>query len=319
MMKHAGLPIFFALVILLPFVLTSRYHLNVMVFAGIHVLLALGLNLVMGYTGQVSLGHAAFYGVGAYGSGVLTAKFGMDPWLAAAVSLGISMVIALAIGIPSLHLQGYYLGVATLGFGIILHIVFIEMAWLTGGPSGLVGIPELSLFGVPLNTDLRYYVLVWLVVGITLIGAFRLVDSRFGRALRAIGADETAATLSGINTWATKVQIFVIAAAIASLGGSLYAHYITFLSPDSFGFMFSVELLVMVVVGGTRSIWGSVIGAVLLTVLPEYLRVMKDYDVLVYGAIVIVAVMWAPSGIAGLAGRVLSRRQTVPARAAVSA
>jgi branched-chain amino acid transport system permease protein len=317
-MKRPALPIFFLMVALLPVVLTSGYKLNVMVFAGIHVLLALGLNLVMGYTGQVSLGHAAFYGVGAYGSGVLTTKLGMDPWLAAMAALGISMVIALAIGIPSLHLQGYYLGVATLGFGIILHIVFIEMAWLTGGPSGLVGIPELSIFGVPINTDLRYYMLVWLVVGITLVGAFRLVDSRLGRALRAIGADETAATLSGINAWATKVQIFVIAAGIASLGGSLYAHYITFLSPDSFGFMFSVELIVMVVVGGTRSIWGSVVGAVLLTVLPEYLRVLKDYDVLVYGAIVIIVVMWAPLGIAGLTRRAFARWVPAPARTGVS-
>ena len=318
-MKRAALPLFCLVVLALPLVLTSRYHLNVMVFAGIHVLLALGLNLVMGYTGQVSLGHAAFYGVGAYGSGVLTTKLGMDPWLAAVAALGISMVIALAIGIPSLHLQGYYLSVATLGFGIILHIAFVEMATLTGGPSGLVGIPELSLFGTPLNTDLRYYYLVWLVVGVTLAGAFRLVDSRLGRALRAIGADETAATLSGINTWATKVQIFVIAAGIASLGGSLYAHYITFLSPDSFGFMFSVELIVMVVVGGTRSIWGSVVGAVLLTVLPEYLRALQDYDVLVYGVIVIVVVMWAPSGVAGLARQVFARWQAAPPRAAVSA
>jgi branched-chain amino acid transport system permease protein len=227
-------------------------------------------------------------------------------------------VIALAIGIPSLHLQGYYLSMATLGFGIILHIVFVEMAWLTGGPSGLVGIPELSLFGLPLNNDRRYYYLVWLVVAVALVGSFRLVDSRLGRALRAIGADETAATLSGINTWAAKVQIFVIAAALASLAGSLYAHYITFLSPDSFGFMFSVDLLVMVVVGGTRSVWGGVIGAVLLTVLPEYLRVMKDYDVLVYGAVVIVMVMWAPAGVAGLAARAFARWQPAPAPGAVA-
>lgn len=318
-MKRAALPVFFVLVAVLPFVLTSRYHLNVLIFAGIHVLLALGLNLVMGYTGQVSLGHAGFYGVGAYGSGVLTAKFGMDPWLAAVLALGISMLVALAIGIPSLRLQGYYLSVATLGFGIILHIVFVEMVSLTGGPSGLVGIPELSLVGLPLNNDRRYYFLVWIVVAIALTGSFRLVDSRVGRALRAIGADETAATLSGINTWAAKVQIFVIAAAIASLAGSLYAHYVTFLSPDSFGFIFSVDLLVMVVVGGTRSIWGSVVGAVLLTVLPEYLRVMKDYDVLVYGAIVILTVMWAPAGIAGLAGRAFARWRPAPVRGAVSA
>ena len=318
-MKRAALPVFFVLVAVLPLVVTSRYHLNVLIFAGIHVLLALGLNLVMGYTGQVSLGHAGFYGVGAYGSGVLTAQFGVNPWLAALLALGLSMLVALAVGIPSLRLQGYYLSVATLGFGIILHIVFVEMASLTGGPSGLVGIPELSLFGLPLNTDRRYYFLVWIVVGLALAGSFRLVDSRVGRALRAIGADETAATLSGINTWGAKVQIFVIAAAIASLAGSLYAHYVTFLSPESFGFMFSVDLLVMVVVGGTRSIWGSVAGAVLLTVLPEYLRVMKDYDVLVYGAIVILTVMWAPAGIAGLAGRALARWHPAPVRGAVSA
>jgi branched-chain amino acid transport system permease protein len=306
--SRVALPAFLAAVALLPLALTSRYYLNVMIFAGISVLLALSLNLVMGYTGQVSLGHAGFYGLGAYGSGVLTAKFGLNPWLAVVVALALSAVVALAIGIPSLHLQGYYLSVATLGFGIILHILFIELLPLTGGPSGLVGIPELSVFGVGLNSDRRYYYLVWSVVGITLLGAFRLVDSRLGRGLRAIGGDETAATLVGINTWALKVQIFVIAAVIASVAGSLYAHYVTFLSPDSFGFMFSIEIVVMVIVGGTRSIWGSVVGAVVLTVLPEYLRVMKDYDVLVYGVIVIAVVMFAPAGIAGLARQATGRR-----------
>lgn len=306
--SRVALPAFLAAVALLPLALTSRYYLNVMIFAGISVLLALSLNLVMGYTGQVSLGHAGFYGLGAYGSGVLTAKFGLDPWLAVLAAVALSAVVALAIGIPSLHLQGYYLSVATLGFGIILHILFIELLPLTGGPSGLVGIPELSVFGVSLNSDRRYYYLVWAVVGITLLGAFRLVDSRLGRGLRAIGGDETAATLVGINTWALKVQIFVIAAVIASVAGSLYAHYVTFLSPDSFGFMFSIEIVVMVIVGGTRSIWGSVVGAVVLTVLPEYLRVMKDYDVLVYGVIVIAVVMFAPAGIAGLARQAVGRR-----------
>jgi branched-chain amino acid transport system permease protein len=131
--------------------------------------------------------------------------------------------------------------------------------------------------------------------------------------------DEIAAQAIGKNVVRTKIVIVTISSALGALGGSLYAHYITFLSPDSFGFMFSVELIVMVVVGGTRSIWGSVVGAVLLTVLPEYLRVMKDYDVLVYGAIVIVAVMWAPSGIAGLARRALARWQSAPVRAEVSA
>ncbi len=306
---RAALVAFLGVVLVLPLFFPSRYYLSVMIFSGIHVLLAVGLNLVMGYTGQVSLGHAGFYGLGAYASGALTAKFGVDPWLAMVAALALSVAVGAAVGVPSLKLQGYYLSMATLGFGIILHILFVELLPLTGGPSGLVGIPELSLFGVTLTTDLRYYYLVWLVVGVTLLGAFHLVDSRVGRARRAIQGDETAAALVGINTWAAKVQVFVIAAGIASLAGSLYAHYMTFLSPDSFGFTFSIELIVMVIVGGTGSVWGSVLGAVLLTVLPEFLRVMKDYDVLVYGLVVILVVMFLPRGLAGALESQLWRRR----------
>ncbi len=314
-----GLPHRTALVValagvaLLPLAFPSRYYLNVMIFAGIHALLVIGLNLVMGYTGQVSLGHAAFYGLGAYASGVLTAKYGVSPWPAMALAVVVSVAGALAIGIPSLHLRGYYLSMATLGFGVILQIVFVEMAWLTGGPSGLVGIPELTLFGALLNTDVRYYYLVWAVVGLVMLLAFHLVDSREGRALRAIQGDETAAALLGINTWMAKVRIFVVAAALASVAGSLYAHYVTFISPDSFGFAFSIELVVMVIVGGTQSVWGSVVGAVLLTILPEYLRAFKDYDILLYGLVVILAVMFVPAGLAGSVERWLARRRAVAA------
>ncbi|MBI2155933.1 MAG: branched-chain amino acid ABC transporter permease [Candidatus Rokubacteria bacterium] len=317
---RAALAVFLFLIALLPLAVPSRYYLNVMIFAGIHVLLTVGLNLVMGYAGQVSLGHAGFYGLGAYASGVLTVKYGVNPWVAMAAALGLSLLVGLAIGIPSLHLQGYYLGMATLGFGIILHILFVELLPFTGGPSGLVGIPEISLLGVKLNTDTRYYYLVWVVVGAVLLFAFHLVDSRVGRALRAIQGDETAAALMGINTWLAKVRIFVTAAAFASVAGSLYAHYVTFLSPDSFGFGFSIDLIVMVIVGGTRSIWGSVLGAVLLTILPEYLRGLKDYDILVYGAVVILVVMFVPSGIAGAIEQRLQRwRLKLATRARVAA
>jgi branched-chain amino acid transport system permease protein len=318
--QRAALGVFLAVIGLLPLALPNRYYLNVMVFAGIHALLTIGLNLVMGYTGQVSLGHAAFYGLGAYGSGVLTAKYGLDPWVAMLAALALSLVVALVIAMPSLHLEGYYLGMATLGFGIILHILFVELGWLTGGPSGLVGIPELSVLGIGLNTDLRYYYLVWTVVGVVVLFSFNLVESRVGRALRAIQGDETAATLVGINTWMAKVRIFVTAAGIASIAGSLYAHYVTFLSPSSFGFGFSIELVVMVIVGGMRSIWGSLFGALLLTVLPEYLRALKDYDILVYGLVVIAVVMFVPSGIAGtLEQRLTRRRLAARLRAAASA
>jgi branched-chain amino acid transport system permease protein len=310
---RAALAVFLLVVALGPLVFPTRYYLTVMIFAGIHVLLALGLNLVMGYAGQISLGHAGFYGLGAYTSGVLTAKFGVDPWLAILAALGLSAAFALAIGVPVLHLRGYYLGMATLGFGIILHILFVELLPLTGGPSGLVGIPELTAFGLRFNTDLSYYVLVWASVGVVLLGAVHFVDSRIGRALRAIQGDETAAMLVGINTWAAKVLVFVIAAVVAAFAGSLYAHYLTFLSPDAFGFMVSVKLVVMVIVGGTQSVWGSVVGAMLLTILPEYLRVLEDYDHLVYGAIVILVVMFAPSGLAGGVERWFQRRRRAAA------
>lgn len=297
--QRVALALFLAGIALLPLLFPTRYYLNVMVIAGLHVLLTVGLNLVMGYTGQVSLGHAGFYGLGAYASGILSAKYGLPPWAALLGALGLCVVAAVVIGVPSLHLQGYYLGMATLGFGIILHILFVELLGLTGGPSGLVGIPELRLAGLRLNTDLRYYYLVWGVVGVALLGALHLVDSRVGRALRAIQGDETAAAMVGIDTWRLKVRIFVVAAALAGLAGSLYAHYLSFISPDSFGFGFSVELVVMVIVGGTRSVWGSVLGALLLTTLPEYLRALKDYDIVVYGLVVVVVVMFAPSGLAG--------------------
>lgn len=308
-----ALAVFMCVVALLPPVLPSKYYVSVLVLAGIFAMLALGLNLVMGYTGQVSLGHAGFYGLGAYASGVLTTKYGFNPWLAMLAALFICAITSGLIGAAALRLQGYYLSMATLGFGIILYILFVELAWLTGGPSGLTGIPEFRIGAFKIASDIPYYYLVWTIVGLMLLFAFHLVDSRVGRSLRAIQGDETAAALVGVNTWATKVQIFVVGACMASLAGSLYAHYVTVLTPETFGFMLSIEIVVMVIVGGSGSIWGGLLGAILLTLLPEYLRVMKDYDVLIYGAIVILVVMFLPRGIGGgiehrLRQRVLARR-----------
>lgn len=310
-----ALAVFLVLMALLPLAMTSKYQVSILIIAGIHVMLALGLNLVMGYTGQVSLGHAGFYGLGAYASGVLTTKYGFNPWAGMAAALALSAVASGLIGAASLRLQGYYLSMATLGFGIILHILFIELAWLTGGPAGLVGIPEFRVGGFRFASDVPYYYLVWALVGLMLLFAFHLVDSRVGRSLRAIQGDETAASLVGIDTFATKVMVFVIGACMASVAGSLYAHYVTVLSPDSFGFMLSVEIVVMVIVGGAGSVWGGLLGAVLLTLLPEYLRAMKDYDVLVYGAIVILVVMFLPRGIAGGIEHRLHRRRLAAAKA----
>jgi branched-chain amino acid transport system permease protein len=285
------------LVLAVPLILQNRYYLNVMIFIGIHTMLVVGLNLLMGYAGQISLGHAAFFGLGAYTSGVLTATHGISPWLALVAAVAVTVVVALLVGIPALKLTGYYLAMATLGFGIIVHILFKELVWLTGGPSGLLGIPLLSIGGIALDEPRYYYYLVWgMTLGAIAI-SLNIVDSRVGRALRALHDSEPAARASGVSTAHLKIWVFALSAAFASVAGSLYAHFVTFISPSSFDFMFSIKLVTMVVVGGMASIWGAVFGAATLTVLPELLAVFHDYDIVLFGLILVLVMIFLPQGL----------------------
>jgi branched-chain amino acid transport system permease protein len=277
--------------------LDNEYYFTLLNFIGIFTLLVVGLNLLLGYAGQISLGHAAFFGLGAYASGILTATYGVNPWLALLAGLVISGVAALLIGIPALKLRGYYLAMATLGFGIIVYIVLNEASQLTGGPSGLSGIPSLSLAGFPLNTARRLYLLIWTIVGLILALSANLVDSRAGRALRALHDSEAAAASLGVDTARMKLKIFVWSALYASLAGSLYAHTLNFIAPASFGFMFSIKLVAMVVLGGMASIWGSLLGAGVLTVLPELLTAFHDFEIIIFGAILMVVMIFLPRGL----------------------
>ncbi len=295
--------LFFAVAIFFfPIFVRSKYFLNVMVFSGIHTIVVVGFCLLMGYAGQVSLGHAAFYGLGAYTSGVLTVKFGFNPWVAFVAGIFVTALIAYVIGLPSLKLKGHYLAMATLGFGIIIQIIFVQWRSLTEGPSGLVDIPGISIGGFKFNTDLRYYYLVWVFAALSILFSFNVVQSRVGRALMALNKKEIGAEAMGVNTAKYKVQIFVLSAIYASVAGSLYTHYITFLSPEGFTFLFSVLILVMAVFGGLTNIWGGVVGAISLTILPEFLRAYQDYDIIVYGLILIMVMMFMPNGILGLWG-----------------
>jgi len=290
--------ILFALTVLaLAAGLDNEYYFTLLNFIGIHTLLVVGLNLLLGYAGQISLGHAAFFGLGAYASGILTATYGVDPWLALLAGLALSGLAAFLIGIPALKLKGYYLAMATLGFGIIVYIVLNEASHLTGGPSGLSGIPSLSLAGFPLNTARRLFLLVWLAVGVILALSANLVDSRTGRALRALHDSEAAAESLGVDTARMKLKIFIWSALYASLAGSLYAHSLNFIAPSSFGFMFSIKLVTMVVLGGMASIWGSLLGAGVLTVLPEVLTAFHDFEVIIFGAILMVVMIFLPRGL----------------------
>lgn len=289
--------IFFVAVLLAPLLFSGSYLMNVLVFVGIHTMLAVALNLLLGYAGQISLGHAGFFGLGAYLSGVLTTTFALNPWLAMPLSAIVVAVLACLIGFPILKLKGHYLAMATLGLGIIIYIFFNESVQYTGGPSGLSGIPNLSVGSFRFDSDLKNYYLIWGFALLVVLFCINLTASRVGRALRAVHDSEVAARVLGVNVRLLKVQIFVLSAVICSLAGSLYAHTMTFISPTSFGFNFSVELLTMVVIGGLGSIYGSFLGAALLTLMPEFLRAAHDYDIIIYGAMLMLMVMFMPGGL----------------------
>ncbi len=294
---------FFAAIALLPVFVRNGYYLHIGVYIGIHLIMAVGLNLLMGYAGQVSLGHAAFYGIGAYTSGILTATHGWSPWLAMPASLFVTCLVAYIVGKPTLRLKGHYLAMATLGFGIIVSVLIRQTDWLTCGSSGLTDIPGFSIAGRGLDTEMQYYYFVWLFVAMLLAVFANLVDSRPGRAMRALHDSELAADMLGVDTSAYKVRAFVISAAYAAIAGSLYAHSsVRFLSPTPFGFHTSVALLVMIVLGGAGTLWGPVLGAISITVIQELLRPWADYDIVVYGLILVVLMILLPGGVArGLA------------------
>ncbi len=283
--------------LVLPLLFRGGYILNVLVFVGIHTILAIGLNLLLGFAGQISLGHAAFFGLGAYISGILTVTYSVNPWLAMIAAARAVGLMAFAVGFPILNLKGHYLAMATLGLGIIIYIVFNEAVDLTGGPSGLSGIPNLSLGAFVFDSDLKNYYLIWAFTLAFMLLSINLAQSRIGRALRAIHDSEVAARVMGVNVRLIKVQIFALSAALSAVAGALYAHTMTFISPTSFGFNFSVELLTMVVIGGLGSIYGSFLGAALLTLLPELLRAFQDYDIVVYGLLLILMTMFMPGGL----------------------
>jgi branched-chain amino acid transport system permease protein len=289
--------IFSLLVILAPLAFQGGYLMNVLVFVGIHTMLAIALNLLLGYAGQISLGHAGFFGLGAYLSGILTATYGWNPWIAMPIAAATVGVLAYLIGFPILKLKGHYLAMATLGLGIIIYIVFNETVDLTGGPSGLSGIPNIAAGGLTFDSDVKNYYLIWGFTLAVFLFSINLANSRVGRALRAVHDSEIAARVMGVNARLLKVQIFALSAVISSLAGSLYAHTMTFISPASFGFNFSVELLTMVVIGGLGSVYGSFLGAALLTLLPEFLRAAHDYDIIIYGGLLVLMVMFMPGGL----------------------
>ena len=284
-------------IILIPFFVESKYYFIVLNVIGLNTIVVVGLNLLIGFAGQISLGHAAFYGLGSYFSGILTVNYGFPLWPAMVIGMLATGSIAYLVGYPSLKLKGHYLVMATLGFSIIVYILMGELEYFTGGHDGLIGIPPLSIGGIEFDTDLKNFYLIWAFVFVSMLIARNLLNSRVGRALRAIHGSEVAANSLGVNTANYKVKVFVLSAMFASISGSLYAHYITFISPSTYDFYYSIQVVSMVIVGGMGSLWGSLFGAALLTSISEAFHIAKQYHVIAYGLFLSLVLIFLPDGI----------------------
>ena len=283
---------------LLPVLFPDNYFITVVgIAAGLNVILAVGLNLLMGYAGQISLGHAAFFGMGAYASAVLTTRYAFPPLLALGTGLISAGLIAWLLARPILRLHGHYLAMATLGFGIIIHVIMVQATGWTGGPDGLTGIPPLNLSGWTVDSDQRWYLVIMAAALLSIGLSLNLVDSRVGRALRAVRGSEFAARMMGIDTARAKTQVFVVSALFAAFAGNLFAHQQGFVSPDSFNLGASIDLVIMVVLGGMASTFGAAFGAIALTLLHQGLVVFEDYEMLIHGALLMAVMIFLPQGL----------------------
>lgn len=293
--------ILISILILIPHMIRSEYYQHLLVISGIYILLALGLNLIIGYTGQVSLAHAAFYGIGAYTAAILSVRFNSPFWFNIFAAGFFAGLFGMLLGLPTIRLAGHYLGIATLTFGIIIEQIFLNWISLTRGPMGITGIkpPRIDFLSFEFSKKIHYYYLILTIVFIVLFLFRRLVSYRTGRAFAAIRENEISAKALGINTTYYKVFAFTAAAAIAGVAGCFFAHYISFVSPDSFAFLESINILALTIIGGTGNIFGSFIGGLFLTIIPEFLRALQEAREVIYGALLLFIVIFMPKGLSG--------------------
>jgi branched-chain amino acid transport system permease protein len=317
--RSLKVPFLLGLVLLIfPFVIPSPYFLGMMVLIGFYTIVGTGLSLLMGYAGQISLGHAAFYGIGAYTSAIFTAKLGMPALGGIVAGALVAMVIAYIVGLPTLKLTEHYLALATLGFGVIVFIFFKQLKSLTGGLDGFFGIPSLNLFGFEFTTDLSYYYIVWPLALCGILFARNVIQSRVGRALRSIHGSETASNAIGVNIQKYKLQVFMMSAVYAAVAGSLYAHYVTFISPQLFEAMASIHFLIMVIIGGVANIWGGMVGAAVFVFLSEGLKEVVpllmshaggEFEIVFFGILLVALLIYMPEGLVPSFEKVWKKRK----------
>lgn len=293
----------------LPHVITVKYYLHLAILALIWVVVAQGQNLIQGYTGYVSIVGAGFMGIGAYSSTLMAMHYGLPVLLTIVLAPAMTAVFALVAGYPSLRVKGHYFAIVTLAYNLVIYIVLLNFTELTEGEAGITGIPKpadgLGLLNFRDRVTYYYFVLA-VAAGATGVAAL-IVRSRVGQILMAIRQNETLVGAVGVAAWKYKLFAFVVSAMFAGLGGALYAHYQSFINPEVFGVAQSLDAILAVIVGGSGTLAGPAIGAFIVVFLPEYLRFADSFRLIIYGLLLVLATIFMPRGIVGLAGAVHAR------------
>lgn len=297
--KRLQYGIVLAVLVLFPVVVKNASLLHIAILLALYVILSLGLEIALGITGLFSLCHAAFYGMGAYISALLSLRFGWSFWVTMPIATICAGLFGMLIGLPALRTKGDYLAIATLGFGEIFRLILINGGDLTRGPRGLPGIARPALLGLDFTNKTTYYYFIVVIAILIYFIVLNIPRTFFGRALMAVRDDENAAEFMGINTAYYKVVAFALSGLIAGIAGAFYAHYVCYISPDTFVYNDSITILTMVLIGGSGTVIGPVVGAAVLTILPEFLRSLVEYRMLVYGLIVVIMMQIRPQGILG--------------------
>ncbi len=290
----------FLVMLIIPKIGLPMFMVRIMTMIGMYVILSMSLNLITGYTGQVSIGHAGFCAIGAYTSALISLNFGTNFFITALLGAVVAGIFGLLLGLPTLRLSGTYLTIATLGFGEVIRMVILNWESLTNGPLGITKIPRPVFFGIELTSlNGGLYYLVWILVIITTVVIYRIIRSKMGRALMAIREDELVSKLMGIKTVNLKIYAFIISAFFAGLAGSYYAHMIRYIDPNTFTFDTSIMIISIVIFGGMGTIKGMFLGSALLISFPEVLRFLQEYRFVVFGLILVLMIRFRPQGILG--------------------
>jgi len=297
--RNFGVGVLGLLALIVTISLSRSYYIDIFITMGIFFIMLMGLDLFIGYSGQLSLGHNGFFALGAYASAMLTVKMGSSPWLAMITGIIASSFVGLILTAPFIRLKGFYLALVTMAFGLIIHGMTLALPDITSGAAGISGVPKLRLGGIPLNTDFRYCLFVWALVIPIFWLCLNIIHSRIGRVFRAIRDDELAGQTTGIDTTKYKAMVFLLSAVLASISGSLYTHYYGSITPDGVSIFLMFELILMLFIGGRETIWGGLLGVALIKGLPEIFVGLRDYKTLAYGFVFILVIVFMPGGIAG--------------------